>query len=279
MAKDNFTTVILRTMMSYVILKTLSFFLVPSNVLIGVGLVGIILTRTHFTRAGTRFLIVSVILLFIIGVFPVGTVLTLPLEARFPPWQPGQSAPTGIIVLGSAINPVISAARGDVALNDAAERIIAIVKLARRYPNARVVFSGGNSNLFASVPSEAVYAARLMEDLGVSRGRIVLEGRSRSTAENATFTAHLVQPKPGERWLLITSAMHMPRAMGTFRKAGFLVEAYPVDYRTAGPQDLWEIPESLTAGVHITDMSVHEWFGLLAYWISDRTTALFPAPN
>ena len=71
----------------------------------------------------------------------------------------------------------------------------------------------------------------------------------------------------------------MPRAMGTFRKAGFLVEAYPVDYRTAGPQDLWEIPESLTAGVHITDMAVHEWLGLLAYWVSDRTSALFPAPN
>ena len=143
-------------MMSYVILKILSFFLVPSNVLVGIGLVGIILTRTHFARAGKRFLIVSVTLLFIIGVFPVGAVLTLPLEARFPPWQPGQSAPTGIIVLGSAINPEISAARGEVALNDAAERIIAIVKLARRYPNARVVFSGGNGNLFVSAPSEAV---------------------------------------------------------------------------------------------------------------------------
>jgi uncharacterized SAM-binding protein YcdF (DUF218 family) len=266
-------------MMSYVILKILSFFLVPSSVLIGIGLVGIILTRTHFARAGTRFLIVSIILLFIVGVFPVGIALTLPLEARFPPWQQGQSAPTGIIVLGGAINPVISEARGDVAINDAAERITTAVELARRYPNARVVFSGGNGNLFVSVPSEAVYAARLMENLGVSRGRIMIEGRSRSTAENAAFTAHFVQPKPGERWLLITSAMHMPRAMGTFRKAGFLVEAYPVDYRTAGPQDLWEIPESLTAGVHITDMAVHEWLGLLAYWISDRSSTLFPAPN
>ena len=264
--------------MPYVISKILSFFLVPSNALIGIGLAGIVLTRTRFARAGTRFLIASVTLFVLIGVLPVGTALTLPLEARFPPWQPGQSAPTGIIVLGSAINPVISAGRGDVALSDAAERIIAAVELAQRYPNARVVYSGGSGNLSASVPPEATYAARLMEDLGVSRSRITLEGHSRSTAENAEFTAQLVLPKPGERWLLVTSAMHMPRAIGTFRKVGFPVEAYPVDYRTAGPQDLWAIPGSLTDGVHLTDMAVHEWLGLLVYWITDRTSALYPAP-
>ena len=265
-------------MILYIISKILGFFLVPSNVLIGIGLAGIVLTRSRFARAGTRFLIASVTLLVLIGVLPIGTALTLPLEARFPPWQPGQNAPTGIIVLGSAINPAISAGRGDVALTDAAERITAAVELARRYPNARVVYSGGNGGLSVSAPPEAVYATRLIEELGVPRSRITLEGGSRSTAENAEFTAKLVLPKPGERWLLVTSAMHMPRAIGTFRKVGFPVEAYPVDYRTAGPQDLWAIPGSLTDGVHLTDMAVHEWLGLLAYWITDRSSALFPAP-
>ena len=264
--------------MFFILSKTVGFFLVPSNFLMGIGLIGVILALTRFTRIGMRFLIASVTLLAIIGLLPVGAALTLPLEQRFPQWQAGQGPPTGIIILGGAINPTISAARTQPALGEAAERITAAVELARRYPNARVVFSGGNNSLIGGGQSEATYAGRLLEDLGVSRDRITLELRSRSTAENAAFTKQLVLPKSGERWLLVTSAMHMPRAIGTFRKAGFRVEAYPVDYQTAGSQDLWEISGSVMGDVAVTDLAVHEWIGLLVYWITDRTSAFFPGP-
>lgn len=106
--------------------------------------------------------------------------------------------------------------------------------LARRYPQARLVFTGGSGNLGGGSPSESEIVGRYADPMGLPRTRLILEDRSRNTRENAAFTADMVKPKPGERWLLVTSAWHMPRAIGCFRQAGFAVIAYPVDYRTGG---------------------------------------------
>ena len=125
---------------------------------------------------------------------------------------------------------------------------------------------------------EADYAVDLFESLGIPRGRIETERQSRNTIENAELSKALAKPKPGERWLLVTSAYHMPRSIGVFRRVGFPVEAYPVDWRTRGPIDLAIPFESITAGLRRTDTAVHEWIGLFAYWLSGRTSALFPAP-
>ncbi len=160
--------------------------------------------------------------------------LILPLEDRFPPWNSAQGPPDGIVVLGGAIAPGISLARGAVALNNSAERITATVELARRYPNARIIFSGGTAALFKG-PLEAPLAVKEFEALGVAHDRITAEEQSRNTIENAVFSRLIAQPKPGERWLLVTSAFHMPRAIAAFRAAGFPVEAYPVDWRTPRP--------------------------------------------
>jgi uncharacterized SAM-binding protein YcdF (DUF218 family) len=92
------------------------------------------------------------------------------------------------------------------------------------------------------------------------------------------MTRDLVKPKPGERWLLVTSAWHMPRAIGCFRRAGFKVEAYPVD-RPARPIAEELLPSrTLAGGLHQTDQAIHEWIGLGAYWVTDRTSELLPGP-
>jgi uncharacterized SAM-binding protein YcdF (DUF218 family) len=264
--------------MFFIASKLLGFFLVPSNILVGLGLVGAALLLTRFAATGRRLLVASVLLIAAVGVLPIWVALTLPLENRFPPWNPARGAPDGIVVLGGVISPEVSAARGQVALSEAAERITVAVALARRYPAARIVFSGANANLVVPGPIEATFAARAWEDLGVAPNRIILEKLSRSTAENAAFTKQLAAPKPGSHWLLITSARHMPRAIGTFRKVGFPVEAYPVDYQTTGPDELWSISSTLMGGIGKTDAAVHEWLGLLAYWMTGRITHLFPAP-
>lgn len=265
--------------MFYVLSKLLGFFVIPSNLMVGVGLVGILLLPTRYARAGQRLLVVSVLLIASIGILPIGNALTLPLEERFPRWDRAQGAPDGIVVVGGVIDPEISAGRGEVSLSDAAERVTAAVGLARQYPATRVVFTGGNGNLIAEGPIEADFAIRLFESLGVPRNRITVERRARNTIENAAFTKQLVVPKPGERWLLVTSAMHMPRAIGVFREAGFAVEANPVDYQTAGWYDLWTFSGSLMGGIGSTDAAVHEWLGLFVYWITGRLPVLFPAPE
>jgi uncharacterized SAM-binding protein YcdF (DUF218 family) len=151
------------------------------------------------------------------------------------------------------------------------------VELVRQYPIARIVFSGGNADLFSG-PPEADFVLRFFENFGVPRNRITVEAQSRDTAENAVFTKSLIALKPGERWLLITSAMHMPRAIGAFRQAGFPVEAHPVDYQTDGWEDLWKFSGSLMGGIDRTDAAVHEWLGLFAYWVTGRIPVLFPGP-
>ena len=114
--------------------------------------------------------------------------------------------------------------------------------------------------------------------LAIAPGRVIAEDKSRNTVENALFSKRLAQPKPGERWLLVTSAYHMPRSVGVFRKAGFPVEAYPVDWRTRGPVDALRPFATLGDGLRRTDTAVREWVGLLVYWLTGRTSELFPGP-
>jgi uncharacterized SAM-binding protein YcdF (DUF218 family) len=250
----------------------------PSNILMSLGVVGVVLMATRFARAGRRIAITALILLGVAGWSPFGNAIILPLEERFPPWDAARGAPTGIISLGGALDTVISPVRGEVALNEAAERMTAIAELARRFPDARIVFSGGSGRIIFDGVTEASLAARLFESFGIARERIALEDKSRDTDENGRFTRELVQPKPGERWLLVTSAHHMPRAVGVFRAAGFPVEAFPVDYRTRGAIDLLRPFSTLGDGLRRTDTAMREWVGLLMYRVVGRTDALFPAP-
>jgi uncharacterized SAM-binding protein YcdF (DUF218 family) len=264
--------------MFFVLSKILGFFALPSNLLITLALVGLVLLLTRFARAGRICIVTGLLLLAVAGFSPLGNVLLLGLEERFPPWDTTRGDPHGIIVLGGAISPDVAAARGQPALNEAAERVLAVLALARRYPNARIVYSGGDPNLLSPGTVEADLAADLFDRLGLRRARIVPETRSRNTAENASFSQALVVPKAGERWLLITSAAHMPRAIGAFRQAGFPVEAYPVDWRTRGRDDATMPFAAFSAGLARTDVALREWAGLLVYRLTGRSSAFFPRP-
>lgn len=265
--------------MFFVTSKILGFFANPSNLLIVIGLIGAALLWTRFARAGRWMVVGALIMIAVFGLSPVGNALMVSLEQRFPPWDSSRGAPDGIVILGGAISPDISSAHDDVALNEAAERMTKIAELARRYPNARIVFSGGSPALFVSEEPEAVYAARLLRDFGIDPERIQIEEQSRNTVENAVFSRLIAQPKPGERWLLVTSAYHMPRSVGAFRQAGFAIEPFPVDWRTRGAADLLRPFGTLGDGLRRTDTAVREWVGLAAYWLSGRSSALFPKPD
>ena len=264
--------------MFFVLAKILGFFALPSNILISLGLIGIVLMATRYARAGRRLAVAALVLIGVAGLSPFGNAIILPLEERFPAWDGSRGAPTGVISLGGAFDTVVSPARGEVALNEAAERLTVVAELARRYPNARIVFTGGSGRLIYGGATEAELAARLFESFGIAKERIVLEDKSRDTDENARFTKELLQPTPAERWLIVTSAHHMPRSIGVFRAAGFPVEAFPVDYRTRGAADLLRPFSSVGDGLRRTDTAVREWVGLVVYWMTGRTEGLFPAP-
>ena len=264
--------------MFFTLSKLLGFFALPSNFLIAIGILGLVLLCTRFMRLASWLIVTSLVLIAILGLSPLGNALILPLEDRFPPWDASHGPPDGIILLGGMISPDVSAARGTVALNEAAERITATAELARRYPNARIIVTGGSSALIFDEGPEAPFAVRQLQALGVAHDRITAEEQSRNTVENAVFSRLIAQPKPGERWLLVTSAYHMPRAIAVFRAAGFPVEAYPVDWRTRGPEDAARPFGSLSEGLRRTDEAMHEWAGLVGYRLTGKTGELFPAP-
>ena len=263
--------------MFFFLSKFFAFFTKPSNLLFLLALTGLVLMATRYARAGRRILAVSVILLLAFGISPLGRQLVLVLEGRFPPWDASRGAPDGIIVLGGAISPDVSAARGEIALSGAAERMTVVADLARRFPSAKIVFTGGTPALFGG-PREADYVRPLWESFGIARERILLERDSRNTVENAVMTKALVNPKPGERWLLVTSSWHMPRSVGVFRQAGFQVEPYPVDWVSTGDESALRLSESFAGGLHAIDNAAHEWVGMLAYWLTGRSPEFFPAP-
>jgi uncharacterized SAM-binding protein YcdF (DUF218 family) len=263
----------------FVLSKTLGVMVLPTNLLIGVSVLGLALLATRLAWFGRKLLVVSILLLVVCGFSPLGNLLLYPLEARFPPWDAALGAPDGIVVLGGGIDPDPSAAHGEAVFSSAAGRLIAAATLAHRYPKLRIVYSGGSSDVIGDTSiKEADYAVAVFEGLGISRDRLILERQSRNTFENAEFSKLVAMPKPGERWLLVTSAFHMPRSIGVFREVGFMVEAYPADWRLAGRSDLARFLASSVEGLRRTELALHEWAGLFAYRLTGKTSEFFPGP-
>jgi uncharacterized SAM-binding protein YcdF (DUF218 family) len=251
----------------------------PTNFLIGIGFVGAILMFTRFAALGRKLVIAAVLLLVICGLSPLGNLLLYPLEQRFPPWDASRGAPDGIIVLGASIEADLSTAHGSPVVRSSPDRLIAAAALAHRYPKARVVFSGGSANLISNDAREADFAGAVFESLGIDKSRLIMERASRNTQENAQFSKALLAPKEGERWLLVTSAFHMPRSIGLFRKAGFAVEPYPVDWRVGGRGDIFNFTNIAIDGLGRTDLAVREWMGLIAYRATGKIDELLPGPS
>lgn len=264
--------------MFFILSKSIAYLLLPSNLLIGLGFAGVLLMATRWKRIGIGMAATSLTLLAAAGILPVGDLLGRPLENRFPQWDGHGGAPHGIIVLGGNISSGLSRDHGEAVTFSDGARILAMLKLARAYPEARVVYSGGDASLFGNKSAEASFVGPLLDSFGVPSNRVTLEPRSRNTAENADFTKALIKPNPGERWLLVTSAQHMPRAVGCFRKVGFPVEAYPVGWRIEKQSDLLGL-KTFSERLARLDSAAYEWIGLLAYWMTDRSSELLPAPQ
>jgi uncharacterized SAM-binding protein YcdF (DUF218 family) len=193
----------------------------------------------------------------VIGTFtPIGVALTVPLEYRFA-FSPPDSLvpPDGIILLGG----------GGIG------ELRAVAALSQDYPKARLIFSGFD----ATDPAHDL-RLKIFAQLGGDTTRISIESRPRTTSEDALYAAASLKPKPSEKWLLVTSASHMPRAVGCFRVAGFHVEPYPVEFRSVRSHPFAFVPGA--AALHDLDTATKEWIGLIAYRLMGKTDALFPGP-
>jgi uncharacterized SAM-binding protein YcdF (DUF218 family) len=211
-------------------------------------------------------------ILLVVAVVPLGGYMMAFLEARFPLVQE-QTDIDGIVVLGGGIDAASYYERRGSGYTTAIGRIVEAARLAKLHPSARLIIAGGPQ--LEPGHSEADATRALLLELGVQPERIELEAHSRNTYENALFVKQVAHPEPGEHWLLVTSAFHMPRAIGCFRAIGFPVIAFPVDYKfgslTTPRFDVFD-------GLFELKYAIHEYTGLVVYRLSGKTQDFFPGP-
>jgi uncharacterized SAM-binding protein YcdF (DUF218 family) len=264
--------------MAYAIGKLAYYVLQPSNLLLILSLAGL-LGALWRRRWGLPLAAAAVSCIAVCTLLPIGNWLAIPLENRFPAPSGYPADIDGIVVLGGGADGGITRDRGQPSFRETMERFAAIPELARQYPQARLVFTGGPGwNSAAGDLSEAEVIGQFIVRQGLPRDRVLLEGMSRSTRQNALLSSSLAQPRPGERWLLVTSATHMPRAMGVFRRAGWPeMLPWPVDYRTSGRFGSLDEPR-MGARMAEIDQAAYEWYGLVYYRLLGYTDDLFPRP-
>lgn len=232
-----------------------------------------------------RHLAGAILFLFGFTGLVIGAVSSLPdralevLETRFPRCDDRVAHVDGVVVLGGATQVIQSALWDRLIVGDAGSRLLMMADLARRYPNAKIVFTGGYGALFGSPVSEADVIAKHISVLGLDPLRILFESKSRNTIENALFTRDMVLPKEGETWLLVTSAFHMPRAYGMFRKIGFPVVPCVSDYSTTPGYEEGDFVFDMAARLALLNRVTREYIGLVAARLYDYTDELLPAPS
>lgn len=247
----------------------------PDSLLLILLLTSGLLLILNRTRLGQWLLALVCALAVLVALLPLGEWLIYPLERRFAANPALPSRVDGIIVLGGAVNPQRSSAWGQIEYDDAAERMTAFAALARRYPSAQLVFTGGNGSLTGQAFKEADSVPVFMRDMGLGDRALVMEDQSRNTHENVVRSKALVAPDVQESWIMITSAAHMPRATGIFCAQNWPVIPWPVDHRS-NPDNLLRVELQFAGHLRELSMATREWLGLLAYYISGRTDRLLP---
>ena len=247
----------------------------PGVLLPALMVVGILLLWTPWRRLGKVLATAGLASALTVSAFRIDDRFALALEDRFPvPLLPTNVS--GIIVLGGSVDADVARARRQTILNHNGDRLVQFAALSRSHPGARLIFTGGGHG----AGDEADLSAMALRDMGVNLDRMEFERLAASTRENALFTFAMVRPAADETWVLVTSALHMPRAVGSFRQAGWNVIPYPVGFSTGGADRL---PLGLTffpfPSLIELDRIGRECISLIVYWYRGWTDGLFPGPE
>lgn len=242
----------------------------PSSLLLILFAGGAVFAILGKARPALRLFGSSAVLYVIFGFSPLANWLLVPLELNAKASAAGSlEGAAGIIVLGGAIDTAASLGGGSPHLNESGDRMVETLRLAARYPSLPVFFSGGRADLFPRENSdtEAALAVRFFEAFNLTPPRLAFEDRSRNTAENAAESAKALRPERGQKWILVTSAFHMPRAKALFEAKGFEILARPVDFRTNGYNGWWRPFPKASDGLRRIDLAAKEWTGIVVAWL------------
>ena len=256
--------------------KIIWFVISPSHLYLYLLSICILLLFTNYRKNARKILCVMLFFMWAVALFPVGSWLYYPLETRFQHNPKLPETVDGIIVLGGSISPSMSHYWQQLETNQYHERLTTFIQLAKIYPEAKLLFTGGSAAIKDNQPTEAEFVRQYFIDSGVSGARLIIEDKARNTAENIQYSKILVKPQPDESWLLITTAFHMPRSIGVFCHQKWPVIPYPVDH-ASNPETLFKINFNLADHAANLNGASHEWIGLLAYFLTGKIDNILPS--
>ncbi|MCB2092121.1 MAG: YdcF family protein [Alphaproteobacteria bacterium] len=253
----------------------------PGNFLILLLIIGLLFLKLSqikqkYHKAGMRLIVTATIMLSVVGFTNLSSWAMWPLESRMDSFRNklDQQPYAGIIVLGGSEKLAISTSSGQPTLNHGGERLMAAAALARKFPTIPIIHSGG-TRFADNELSENDVAKLFFEQEAIDISRLRFDSKSYNTSTNAIESKALIKPGETGKWLLVTSAFHMPRSVGNFQKAGINIQPYPVDYKSTLKYDgIFML--NFSENIMRFDLAIHEYIGLLAYYITGRSKSLYP---
>lgn len=250
----------------------------PDTLIVSILLLCLVLIWFNQKKIAIVLLHTIVAVCLIITFLPVGKWLLYPLEKQFLPFKALPQNADGVIMLAGAESLSLTEYWKQVQIGDAAERYTQFIYLMKSYPDARHIFSGGIGSIDQSGINSSDVARMFFASQGLNIENIFFESKSRNTFENVKNSQKRVHPLPNETWLLVTSAFHMPRALGIFYKHNWPVLPVPVDFRTH-PDKLFRVYPNFAGNLNDLGLGLHEWLGLLAYYVTGKTCCFLPGPD
>ena len=259
--------------MSFYLSKVLWLIINPFNILIFLFFLNILFLFLKKNKLRIFLLSLLLILLVSFGIFPAGKYLIYKLEKNYHNSIILSDKVDGILILGGATNPFLSNEYNQIHLNGSAERLVESIKLIIKYSNAKIIFTGGSGFISDIKLDNAKIANKFFMQVGLDTDKIIFENKSRNTYENILFSKNIAKPKKNEKWLIITSASHMNRAVFVGEKIDWILTPYAVDFNQ--PKKIKFIPNiNILNNFNEMQRGTYEWIGLVAYYLMGRTNRI-----
>jgi len=247
----------------------------PLNALCLLGLIGL-LARLRWKAAGQKIVNVTLALIVLLGLLPIGPLLTSYLERQYPTPAELPARIDGVILLGGAFESHLTKSSGHIVANDQIDRAFCFLDIAKSHPEAKLVFSGGSGDIMDPDAMEGDDARAFFKLTGLGNRKIIYEEKSRNTYENVLYTKEIVKPKAGENWVVATSAYHMPRSVGVFEQFGWRIIPYQCDPRTDGSLGFLSRLPNITGNFVMLNLALKEIIGSVVYYATGKSAFVFP---
>ena len=260
--------------MSFYLSKILWFIINPFNIFILFIFIGFF---SHFFLRNNFYKIIfffTVMIFIFFAVMPTGKYMIYQLEKKFHSEILFPKQIDGILILSGATNPILTKEFDQINLNGSIERLTESIQLHKKYPKAKFVFSGGSGSLYNQELTHSDVAIKFFIQQGIDVNEIVFESKSRNTFENILYSKKIVNPKPNENWILVTTAFHMTRAINIAEKLDWEMIPYAVDFRIS-KKSSWQPTLNFFSNISLLQTASHEWVGLVAYYFMGRTSKIY----